>query len=644
MTVTAPTVQKTADTTLTREWTTFRILFRRIVNGTLNRIFALTIKGSRQRCIALIVLFLLAGPLIGLQVFPWPQWRVYIQNLFSAILTNPTAIGDTFYAFINFAFAALTDARTVRFVPVLTLPFFLSLHLASIYLSDIFDLNDVSIARKFISEVSLGGADNTLTISAAEIQNKADEIEKSPISQIGGPGRVTVELDTAILVEKPDGRWRVIGPTHTDEDDNEEDEEEKSDLDEFGQVHPQKFDSSHHKTERHGHFPPMLGKSRKRKNKAVLEGFERIREMIDLRDQIPDALEINARSKDGIPISISDVRVVFSIFRDKKAPTTAEPHPFKEAAIQALVYNDIHQVIEGTIIHQKWYRSAGEPIWLTAMKSLLRRDLSLFMGKRNLGEYLASIGKPETQAVDELQENILNEKRELSGPDEEINRADAPPVPSFTARPKLSGLFNEFSEKFNEDQQKRGVQAQWVGVGTWKMPHGIPSQVIPEKHLEAWRITLENIGRGSDRALRDLEENSRQIQLQRLVQQTPIGIHHRNQEEERKPGLARRAILQAYRQQLIEASDNVFKTRRRIPPSIIVAFFYLTRQIQHMPYPAPPVPATPREARLYAALLARVRMSEAIERLVQLESEFSPGADRADLLERIIDFWDRDMR
>jgi hypothetical protein len=51
MTVTAPTVQKTADTTLTREWTTFRILFRRIVNGTLNRIFALTIKGvSRSLC------------------------------------------------------------------------------------------------------------------------------------------------------------------------------------------------------------------------------------------------------------------------------------------------------------------------------------------------------------------------------------------------------------------------------------------------------------------------------------------------------------------------------------------------------------------------------------------------------------------
>jgi hypothetical protein len=366
------TIQTTANTALQRERETFRILRRRLVDGILNRIFALTIKGSRQRRGMLAVLFMLIGPIVIFSHYPWSQWELLLQDLFSAIFRDQSLIGQSLINLFHLVEEALLNPHTLRYIPIVILPYIFSIHQASRYLSDIFELKDFSIARKFISEVSLGGADNYLTISAAEI--KQDEIEKSPIIQIGGPGRVTVELDTAILVERPDGRLRVIGPTHDD------DEEDETSLDEHhGRSHLHTVDPTH-KMKRHGRFPG----SRKRKNKAVLEGFERIREMVDLRDQIPDAMEITTRSKDGVPISISDVRVVFSIFRDKKVPTTTEPHPFTEEAIQTLVYNEIHPVIEGKEIHRKWFQSGWEPIWLTAMKSLLRRELGIFMGTRNL--------------------------------------------------------------------------------------------------------------------------------------------------------------------------------------------------------------------------------------------------------------------
>ena len=91
---------------------------------------------------------------------------------------------------------------------------------------------------------------------------------------------VEIELDSAALFEKPDGRPHVIGPTV--------------------------------------------------KGNVTLEGFERFRRVIDLRDQYTDPqkpVDVRSRSLDGIPVETKDVQFVYSIWRDRKPRTKEAPHP-----------------------------------------------------------------------------------------------------------------------------------------------------------------------------------------------------------------------------------------------------------------------------------------------------------------------------
>ncbi len=644
---------KTADTVLQREWSAFRELLKRIGNGVLNRVFALNTKGSNQRRNMITLLFLLIGLLATLPSHG-AEWRDNLRNLFATLLTNQAALAQAVTQFGLFLFRAFTDPATLRLLPVFYLPFTLSLYFASKYLADIFEIEDVNIARKFVSEVALMGGDNELRLSAAKVDDKI--VDKSPITQIGGPGYVTVELDTALLVEKPDGRCRVIGPTYS--------------------------------------------------GKAVLNGFERIREMIDLRDQVPDSFEIFGRSRDGIPIGISDVRVVFSIFRDTKTPTVKEPHPFTTDSIKAIVYGKANRVTDGPPIHRQWYRSSGEPLWVTPMKSLIGRELSLFIARRDLGEYLASIGTPEKEAAQKLENEIARKTRELSGPGGSIKKAAVPPEPSFSPRSQLSGQFNalnEFARNFNREQQKRGVQAQWVGVGTWKMPPGIPGQVIPEKHLEAWRITLENLSLGSAMAIGTLQQEAELDELLNLVHEI-IAVYRQLAGRSLNARTVLFRLLVAYRGQLsvirskiprrskkADLQDEITRTVKDIDESIhwikpekpvkLKALlkpkveepqgasvpFMITREMRQRLYnlgynkadvdeltpdqawdilnASTRKPSEAGEENLYQDLLTKAHGEEGVvERLVEYERKILPNGNRREWIQNAIDRWDVENR
>ena len=648
---TATDPQVFSETAIKREGTILRGLLKRIGNAILNRVFALNIEGSNLRRNMLIVLFLLAGFLITLPQFG-SDWRGYMRNMFTAIFTNPAALSDAFEQFVLFLFRAVTSATTLHLLPVFVLPFILALHFASVYLADIFETEDINIARKFVSEVALMGGDNHLRIRSDKIDDA--EIDKSPITQIGGPGYVTVDLDTAILLEKPDGRCRVIGPTH----------------DQPG-------------------------------GRAVLDGFERIRERIDLRDQVPDPLEIGGRSRDGIPIGVMDVRVVFNIFRDNKLPTTTEPHPFLEESIRNIVYSKTKRVTDSPPIHQVWYRSAGDPIWVTPMKSLLTRELGTFTGKRDLGEYLASIGIPERQAEQQMAMEIARRADTLA-PNGGIAPPPMRPAPNFAARPQLSALFREFTVKFNDEQRKRGVQAQWVGVGTWKMPPGIPSQVIPEKHLEAWRLTLENLSRGSVTAITSLQQEGELNRLLELIHEI-LGVHRQGTELGLNDGAILWRLIQKYRSQLrMIAAGRIPADLREMVNRIlgeIDGIIHWVRQGDEPEEPSaePVVPGPPQpppggasvpfmithnmrqrlydlgydrdavdqmtperanqilnddvrespltEEELYMDLLTKVRGDREIaERVIAYEQRLFPQANRREWLLRAIDRWVQDNR
>ena len=144
--------------------------------------------------------------------------------------------------------------NVIRLLLILSIPVFIAIEMAGNYITDIFELEDPSVAWKFIGEISLGGASEVLHIRDGKV---AEEDRDSPIVLIGGPGHVQVEFDTAVLFEKPDGTPHVIGPVVTKSEE---------------------------------------------KNPAILEGFERLREpVLNLRDQYfgynsSDAITVESRS------------------------------------------------------------------------------------------------------------------------------------------------------------------------------------------------------------------------------------------------------------------------------------------------------------------------------------------------------------
>jgi len=575
-----------ARTSLKRETSALSVLLRRLVNGILNRIFALDVRGSHRRRNVLNILFFLAVVFFVLSLYPLSFWIEELKLVFSAFFTNPAALKGVMTNFFNQLIDVLIDARVLRLFPLLFLPFYLAKEAAASYLADIFEIKELSIARQFINEVALRGGNNELHISAARILEK--QIEQSPIEQIGGPGYVTIDLDAAILVEKPDGRPRVIGP---------------------GQW-------------------------------TTLDGFERIRDMIDLRDQVLEPFEVSARSKDGIPISITDARVIFSVNRDKRTPTPSEPHPFSKDAVRDMVFNKVHRVTEGERIHQSWYRSAGDPMWVTAMKSLIMRDLAIFMGTRKLEEFLASIGAPEALAIQKIEQAIANG----SAPAEE----PPPASPTFTPRSELSKLFSEFAQKFNNEQKRRGVQSQWVGVGTWKMPQGIPSQLIPERHIEAWRLTIENLARGGKQALENIERDARLLELQLVARNGPIQIHQSNLFNELEYPKAFKNLFEYYRSLFNDAIDAIPKSSRAVPPSIVAAYYEVSQYYERTykmvgSHAQRPAAASREEEQLYNDASSRIGRDAAIERLLDIEEELHPGTGRVERLKRIISAWDAEM-
>ena len=469
-----------SESSLQREVRLFRELFSRLTDAFLNRIFDLRPERAARRMGYFVVLFLLSGFVISLRSYPLSKWGGHVQDIFLYLFYQPyaeTYAGDPFTNFLVFIFQAFTDPRTLQYLPVFLAPFFIALQSAAIYLADIFELEEVSVARKFISEVALSGSDETIRISAGEI---SDESRKSANYLIGGPGKVIVDLDSVALFEKPDGTPHVIGPT--------------------------------------GKEPG---------GKATIEGFERFRQAIDLRDHFIDLRDqdgkspsVKSRSLDGIPVIATDVRLMFSIHRDREKPNAEHPYPFSKRAVENIIYKAASRVTPDLP-----NVSTYEFSWINNMIGLVRGELGGFMNQHKLTEYLASIGIPEVEKAKQREKAILEQARKLIPPTEALpDPQTISPAPEFTPRHQISNLFSEFARKFTDNARERGVQLKWIGVGTWKTP----IEIVSEKHLKAWKLSRENLVNGSDDSMKELEEETTLRKMAALIRGVPIAAYRKS--------------------------------------------------------------------------------------------------------------------
>lgn len=523
------------ESALQKEQRLFGELFVRLRDALINRIFDLRPSAASSRFQYLVFLFFLSGFLISLIYYPLSLWATYIRDIFSYLLNPAIAAsypGNPFQNFLNFGIQAFSDPRVFQYLPIFLAPFFIALQTAANYLADIFELEDMTVARQFVSAVALTGSNETIRISHGDI---AEEHRTSPTYLIGGPGKVTVDIDSVALFEEPDGTTQVIGPTGTE-----------------------------------------VG------GKARLDGFERFRQAIDLRDHFITLRDedgksgvVRGRSLDGIPITATDVRFMFSVHRGGQKPTTLNPYPFSKNAIEQLIYKATSRVTPDLT-----NPSTFEFNWVNNMVGLIRSRLGGFMNDHKLTEYLASIGMPEVERGNKQESDIAEEMKLLdpSMVEEPPKPREVKSPPEFTPRHQIKNLFSQFAEEFSKSQFDRGVELHWIGVGTWKTP----IEVVPEKHMEAWKISRENLGKGSVGAADRWRKEASLQEMITLIQDVPVGAYQKATEEQAEHRKAMQALLLAYQQQLISALEFVRVKGEPLPRDIDDAIKNITRAFGHV--------------------------------------------------------------
>jgi hypothetical protein len=335
---------------------------------------------------------------------------------------------------------------------VVFLPFWLGLEWAAHYQSYVFSLPHPGISRYFLLHTSLGLVPPpALTIAGEEL---GTHHKQNPILSIGGPGVVTCSTEMAAVFERPNGTPRFILP----------------------------------------------GTS------ATIAPFERLRQTFDLRDHEFQYEEIQSRSRDGIRITLQDVRVLFSLWR--RFPQTHNLHNPYPTYRQNLYWLT--------------YRQLPGP-WVNSIRLLVMRQLQNQLQSRTFGELFAGIGQPEIRQFANRQSQITSIQwaNPLTRPLRFIYNAQLPPplpIPNRFTRPDLTRFFDDFARGFPRLARNQGVQLEWINVGVWNTPEPI----VWEQHLEALKITRENLRLGSPIALQKWQEQNLDEALAQHLREVPI--------------------------------------------------------------------------------------------------------------------------
>jgi hypothetical protein len=366
-------------------------------------------------------------------------------------------------------FHSLIARDVIRHFLVMGLGLWLALLVAGLYLDDIYELDDVGVTRQYINWAAFGGEYNHITIRDGSI---APEYRKSPIARIGGPGRVNVHLENAALFELSNGAPDVVGPTV--------------------------------------------------RGMHILHGFERLRRVIDLRDQVIE-LTVEGRTQDGIRVTAKDVKLVYSILRkpsdNPPLPGFQQPYAYNKMAIQDMVYN----LGRG---------QSGE-----AMRNLIRSSLRQFIAERTLNEFLTNANNSE-----------------------------------LAPREQLSNLFMDFAKDFSRRAAGRGVQLTWIGVGTWVTP----SEIIPARNLEAWKLSCQAQALETPNQLQKALEVGRVGEALTLIGEVPAVFYALQRQN--VPDRARlRALLKVYREKLHTAREQFLAVHQPVPLDLEAAYLHLQR-------------------------------------------------------------------
>lgn len=310
------------------------------------------------------------------------------------LTTLPFPLG----AILDLASAFFAPGVLIHLVPI-AIGLWLGYRIAAHYLVDLLELEQFSIASHYLRASLFGIGYDVLRIDTGEISNLD---VKHPLLGIGGPGFLQVNLGYAVVVEDIDGIPRVIGPS------------------------PSTF----------------------------MNGFERVRDVIDLRDQLRSVDEVRAVTRDGIEVRAREAQMVFRVFSGDKPRSLADPYPYSEEAVRRLAY--------GQAVTER-----GPRKWTDSLKDLISREIMAFVSGLTIEEFMAL--QPAGEVGDSADHSGRPTGRALHIP-----------------RRHLTERFH--TPEARRRMQEEGLELAWVGVGTWEVgAHGADeAHPLGETLIGAW--------------------------------------------------------------------------------------------------------------------------------------------------------------
>jgi hypothetical protein len=318
---------------------------------------------------------------------------------------------------------------------------FTGLFIGSLYLTDLFELDSFWIAASYLFGSLFGLGYPTLSINRGDMSELEALHARNPLLQIGGPGYVMVHLGYAAVFETEDGIPKVYG-------------------------------SSTNVHETAGPF---------------IEGFERIRGVIDLRDQLGRVDEVRAVTRDGIEVFARDAQILFRVYGGGQQRSLQNPYPYTNEGIRRLIYGQ-------AVKHQ------GQSNWVELLPEIVSREIRSFISHHTIQEFLA------------LQPSrLLAEGEPTKEGDEPANSYE-----SLIQIPRRQLTEHFHTEELKQRLKDQGLELAWVGVGTWEVrddqPSSTPGETGPAKTLTAtWRdLQRANLYSSTDYQAREYDRRLRE--------------------------------------------------------------------------------------------------------------------------------------
>jgi hypothetical protein len=406
--------------------------------------------------------------------------------LLFTLLNLPNVASPTWLTPLPFPLGAILDLASAFFAPRVLIHLvpiaaglWLGYRIAAHYLMDLLELEQFSIASRHLGASLFGIGYDILHIDTGELSSLD---AKHPVISIGGPGVLQVNLGYAAVVEDLDGIPRVIGPTTS----------------------------------------------------AFVGGFERIRDVIDLRDQLRGVDEVHAVTRDGIELRAREAQMVFRVFSGGKPRSLADPYPYSEEAVRRLVY--------GQAVTEH-----GPRKWTENLKDLISREIMAFVSGLTIEEFMALQPSANT-----------------------IGREDGEKGDSSAAR-ALHIPRHDLTERFHTPEARRrmqdeGLELAWVGVGTWQVGssgRNDEAQPLGETLIGAW-LDLQRAKRAQEARMIPGVQLARQGETVQSLMSDIVRVWHEGHTTSRGRCAA---VVEAVLDRLREMLEDGFAEEAPAPPA-----------------------------------------------------------------------------